>query len=154
MHFFCLFKVSYKGPDRSKRITLWLHDNHYDVIKSLKGFYGQKHYCQACEKPFQRIEDHRCTNACYVCHDISCITDEPVRCHDCNRLCRSEECFHRHKTVSGRQELSFCDRVSNIIFFILFYFSLFMKQKKSIHIVLFIYYFCIVRFTNAAHAAK
>ncbi|CAL1281835.1 unnamed protein product [Larinioides sclopetarius] len=58
-----LNKVSYRGKDRSRCINLFLHNEHYDVIKSLKGFYGTNHYCKACDTPYMNIEDHRCANA-------------------------------------------------------------------------------------------
>ena len=102
----------YKGPPRNKRINLYHHDYHYDVIKSLKAFFGSNFYCEKCDKPFQNIEDHRCSEACYICFRVSCIKNETRRCDDCDRLRQLEECFLAHKSVSGNQKLSICDRVS------------------------------------------
>ncbi|XP_035234055.1 uncharacterized protein LOC118205892 [Stegodyphus dumicola] len=46
-----LNRVVYKGRERSQRINLWLHDGHYDVIKSLcQRVFASNHYCTACEK--------------------------------------------------------------------------------------------------------
>ncbi|XP_035232165.1 uncharacterized protein LOC118203959 [Stegodyphus dumicola] len=39
-----LNRVVYKGRKRTQRINLWLQDGQYDVIKSLKGFFGSNHY--------------------------------------------------------------------------------------------------------------
>ncbi|CAL1264769.1 unnamed protein product, partial [Larinioides sclopetarius] len=90
-------KVSYKGENRSRRINLFLHNDHYDVIKSLKGFYGTDHYCESCDKAYGRIEDHRYLNACYIGLRTDCIQGEKKRCNECDRVCQSEECFQSHK---------------------------------------------------------
>ena len=34
--------VLYSGPEKEKRIYLFLHDNHYDVITSMPAFFCQK----------------------------------------------------------------------------------------------------------------
>ncbi|GIX93573.1 uncharacterized protein CDAR_316111 [Caerostris darwini] len=66
------FKVTYKGKERPSRINLWHHDNHYDVIKSVNGFFGSSYYCENCEKPYSHCESHRCPKACYICLRMSC----------------------------------------------------------------------------------
>lgn len=109
------FQVSYKGAAKTKRVNLWLHNNHYDVIKSLKGFYASNFYCEACEKPFQKIEDHKCENSCHICRRFNCMPGQSHRCSDCDRLCKSEDCFAAHKQRTGEQQLSLCDRVSYVI---------------------------------------
>ncbi|GBM55080.1 hypothetical protein AVEN_258617-1, partial [Araneus ventricosus] len=106
-----LSKVAYKGENRSRRINLYLHNDHYDVIKSLKGFYGTDHYCESCDKPYGRIEDHRCPNACHVCLRMDCMPGEMKRCGECDRLCQSEECFLSHKATPGRRKVSLCDKM-------------------------------------------
>ena len=79
-------EVTYKGPYRGRRINLWYHNQHFDVIKNMKGFYGSKHCCDNYNKPCACLEDHRCIDACYICLDKSCMVDSPVRCSDCDRL--------------------------------------------------------------------
>ncbi|GIY34306.1 DNA-directed DNA polymerase [Caerostris extrusa] len=72
----CTFQeVTYKGKERPLRINLWHHDNHYDVIKSVKGFFGSNYYCENCEKPYSSCESHRCPKACYICLRMSCPPD-------------------------------------------------------------------------------
>ncbi|GIY16091.1 DNA-directed DNA polymerase [Caerostris darwini] len=44
-------QVTYKGKERPLRINLWHHDNHYDAIKSVNGFFGSSYYYENCEKP-------------------------------------------------------------------------------------------------------
>ncbi|GBL99579.1 hypothetical protein AVEN_68841-1 [Araneus ventricosus] len=106
-----LNQMSYRGKYRSRRINLYLHNDHFDVIKSLKGFYGADHYCESCDKPYGRMEDHRCPNACYVCFRTDCVPGQTKRCDDCDRLCQSEECFQTPKEATGRQKFSLCDKM-------------------------------------------
>ncbi|GIY64709.1 DNA-directed DNA polymerase [Caerostris extrusa] len=106
-----LNQVTYKGKERPLRINLWHHDNHYDVIKSVKGFFGSNYYCENCEKPYSSCESHRCPKACYICLRMSCPPGQPQRCKDCDRLCVSESCYQAHKTVTGKKEKSLCDKI-------------------------------------------
>lgn len=108
------FQVSYKGNFKPRRVNLWLHNEHYDVIKSLKGFYASNFYCENCEKPFARLEEHCCANSCRICGRRDCTKGNQKRCKDCFRLCVSEECFKAHKEKSGNQESSLCDKVRDI----------------------------------------
>ncbi|XP_055925802.1 uncharacterized protein LOC129957497 [Argiope bruennichi] len=106
-----LNQVAYKERYRSTRISFWLHDGHYDIIKSLKCFYGTDHYCEKYDGAFQSIENHRCPNACHIFLKCSCILTEPKRRLDCNSLCQSEQCFTAHKALVGNQMLSICERM-------------------------------------------
>lgn len=114
--------MSYKGRDRGQRINLWLHGEHYDVIKSLKGFHGSHFYCETCERAYDRLEDHYCPDKCNICLRSVCNPDEPKRCPECDRLCKSEDCFFAHKARSGNQEFSICDRVRYVYYFLLYIF--------------------------------
>lgn len=109
--------MSYKSDKpRRRRINLWLHDNHFDVITSIKGFKGSNLYCEGCEKPYEHEEEHYCENACPVCRRMDCkLSDNTRRCYDCDRLCRSENCYENHKAKHGKQILSLCDKVSNVV---------------------------------------
>ena len=42
--------IIYSGPEKEKRIYLFLHDNHYDVITSMPVFFARKRYCHRCKK--------------------------------------------------------------------------------------------------------
>lgn len=102
----------YKGPKKDKRVNLWLHSEHYDVITNLKAFYGSSYYCEHCEKPYDHIEYHRCPKSCYVCRREACEKNGPIRCVECHRLCQSESCFRAHKAKNGKEKKSLCDKVS------------------------------------------
>ncbi|GBN27025.1 hypothetical protein AVEN_38544-1 [Araneus ventricosus] len=106
-----LNRVSYRGKDRDRRINLWLLKGHYDVIKSLKGFYGSQFYCEPCDKPFDHLENHRCGHVCPVRMRRDCLPGQSQRCLDCDRLCRSASCFESHKAIPGRRQKSLCDKM-------------------------------------------
>ncbi|CAB4036557.1 Hypothetical predicted protein [Paramuricea clavata] len=62
----------YIGPDQEKRIYLYLHDNHYDIITKMPGFFARKKYCHTCKKAYDHREDHLCPNACPCCRFPDC----------------------------------------------------------------------------------
>ena len=62
--------VIYSGPEQKKKICLYLHDGHYDVITSMSAFYNSIYFCFKCNKGYDRIEKHKCNNACRCCHQI------------------------------------------------------------------------------------
>ncbi|KAG8172279.1 hypothetical protein JTE90_019019, partial [Oedothorax gibbosus] len=41
-------QVVYKGAERPKKVYLWFNNNHYDLIRSPKGFYATNEYCEEC----------------------------------------------------------------------------------------------------------
>ncbi|CAB3991126.1 DNA polymerase, partial [Paramuricea clavata] len=92
----------YIGPDQEKRIYLYLHDNHYDIITKMPGFFARKKYCHACKKAYDHREDHLCPNACPCCRFPDCPVESWVRCNDCNRMFKSQACFDRHKQSSEK----------------------------------------------------
>ncbi|CAB3976922.1 Hypothetical predicted protein [Paramuricea clavata] len=87
----------YTGPDQEKRIYLYLHDNHYDVITKMPGFFERSYYCHTCKKAYDHREDHLCPNACQCCRFPDCPIESWVHCNDCNRMFKSQACFDRHK---------------------------------------------------------
>ncbi|CAB4040743.1 Hypothetical predicted protein, partial [Paramuricea clavata] len=62
----------YSSPDAEKRIYLYSHDNHYDIITSMPGFIARKKYCHACKKGYDKIEDHLCGDTCKLCYTQNC----------------------------------------------------------------------------------
>jgi hypothetical protein len=55
--------ILYSGPEQEKRIYLYLHDNHYDVITSMPGFLARSMYCHTCKIAYSNQGDHLCPNA-------------------------------------------------------------------------------------------
>jgi len=71
---------------------------HFDVITKLRGFVGKRFYCNNCHKAYQEREKHSCSSHCSVCGQDGCkLTAHPLRCFDCNQICRSQKCFDQHK---------------------------------------------------------
>jgi hypothetical protein len=99
--------IIFSRPDKDKRIYLFLHDNHYDVITSMPAFFARKRYCHTCKIPYDKTVEHLCPNACQCCRFPNCPIVSWVFCVDCNRMFKSQECFDRHKQNIG-QEGSVC----------------------------------------------
>ncbi|GFY74898.1 uncharacterized protein TNIN_225431 [Trichonephila inaurata madagascariensis] len=63
-----LNQVCYKGPVREdRRIYLWHHDNHFDVITSPKGFYGSNFFVK-------NASNHLITKKSKMHYDLSCMS--------------------------------------------------------------------------------
>lgn len=88
---------------------MFLHNEHYDVITSMNKFCGSKFYCEGCEKPYDKVEDHKCSKRCFICYRLDCTPDSPIRCIDCDRQCLSFECYNFHKKIAGNRKTSYCD---------------------------------------------
>jgi hypothetical protein len=96
--------IVYTGPvEKGKRIYLYLHDNHYDVITSMPAFFARKRYCHDCKRPYDKSVDHMCPNACQCCRFPDCPIVSWISCTDCNRMFKSRECFDRHKQNIGNE---------------------------------------------------
>lgn len=92
---------TYKNSDEPhpKTVFLYLHDDHYYMITSLKAFIGSTFVCPFCYKSYTNRSAHRCKHACNICFDAECYRS-PVRiihCPDCLRYCKSTYCFEMHK---------------------------------------------------------
>ena len=58
--------IIYSGPEKEKRIYLFLHDNHYDVITSMPAFFARKRYCHRCKKAYDHVTEHLCPDSCQL----------------------------------------------------------------------------------------
>ena len=87
------------GTDEKPHLTLYLHDNHFDVITTVPGFLGCVYFCFRCHKAYDHTTDHLCTNMCRSCRGFGCIWEnEGIVCRECKRLFKSQSCYDRHKT--------------------------------------------------------
>lgn len=76
--------IIHKGPEKDKQIILLMHDNHFEVIKSLPAFFSRGYFCIKCEKGFNTddLQHHRCYGTkCFACHQTDC-TDFALRKHE------------------------------------------------------------------------
>lgn len=88
----------------SERTRLYLYhvesenEKHWHGIGSIQGFFSAAYFCHTCLKPNKTKVKHTCATSCDVCLHDNCIeTETKVGCVSCSRVCRSFECFKRHK---------------------------------------------------------
>ena len=86
------------GTDEKPIISLYYHDNHFDVITKLPGFLSRGYFCQRCHKAYDHTLDHLCSAMCRLCRGFGCILEgEGIVCNECDRLFKSQTCYDRHK---------------------------------------------------------
>ena len=86
-------------------VCLWLNNNHYDVILSIKKFNRLSHFCVKCMSHLKQFE-HKDNHICYTkltCHKCfkqsNCpriMTDEKIQCNICKIIFYSRECYLSH----------------------------------------------------------
>ena len=84
--------------DEKPIISLYLHDNHFDVITKLPGFLNRSYFCNRCHKCYSNTTDHLCSAMCRSCRAFGCVLEgEGIECNKCNRLFKNQACYDRHK---------------------------------------------------------
>ena len=68
------FHITTFGPPQDKQLILLHHQDHYDVITRLPGFFGSSYVCADCWKPYSTEGLHRCTKKklCGACRQKDC----------------------------------------------------------------------------------
>lgn len=95
--------IIYKGPEVEKKIYLYVHDNHYDIITSMSAFLSRVYYCTKCNTGYDHKEEHRCNNVCHACRKVHDEAEtEWIHCEECNRFFRGPECFALHVKVTAK----------------------------------------------------
>ena len=95
-------KVIYGGPEKDKKIYLYMHNNHYDVITKMPGFFARVYYCHTCKKAYNNQEEHLCPNECRCCGFSPICPEEFWRtCKDCHRQFKGQRCYKQHKRSRG-----------------------------------------------------
>ena len=95
--------IVYPPPDETTdekpHLTLYLHNNHFDVINSVPGFLGRSYFCPRCLKPYNTTTDHLCAAMCRSCRGFGCVIEnDGIVCNECKRLFKSQSCYDRHRT--------------------------------------------------------
>ena len=86
------------ATDEKPHLTLYLHNNHYDVINRVPGFLGRWYFCFRCYKAYDHTTDHLCTIMCKSCRGFDCVwVNDGIVCRECKRLFKSQSCYNRHK---------------------------------------------------------
>lgn len=107
------------GIPCEKVIHLYHHDEHYDVIGSVSGFFSRSYYCEACDKPYRKKGEHRCSVTCSSCYTSpACKQESLILCSTCNRYFKNEVCYNNHKKTHvshgkkrKKRDISLCDRI-------------------------------------------
>ena len=58
----------------------------------------KQYYCSHCDKGFKSRTGHKCKDWCNICGRSKCKALTPRLCKDCNKMCRSYECYKAHKS--------------------------------------------------------
>ena len=101
------FHITTFGGPQDKQLILLHHQNHYDVITKLPGFFGTSYVCAHCWKPYNTEGHHRCTKQkqCGACRQKECPDFQAAyprgqkatqRCDSCHRDFFGDTCFQMH----------------------------------------------------------
>jgi len=112
----------YSGPPADNIIYLYNHDNHYDVITTMEGFFNRGYYCKDCNIAYCNKEKHQCSRTCPCCHESPACPDvqykDSIKCPTCNRYFRGQTCLQNHTKHTERKIKdktvtfpSICDRL-------------------------------------------
>lgn len=89
-------------------------EKHWHGIAKIQGFF-KANFCTKCLKTYKHKYKHACETSCNVCLRDNCKNKGvSLSCRSCGRLCRSRECFEKHKSekrVRGKVYPSQCDSV-------------------------------------------
>ena len=89
------------GTDEKPIISLYFHNNHFDVITKLPGFLSKVYFCPRCHKGYNTTTDHICSAMCRSCRGFGCVLEgEGIVCNECTRLFKSQACYDHHKNDS------------------------------------------------------
>ncbi len=98
----------------AKRLYLYLHNNHYDVITSMSGFLGRSYFCCKCRKTYSSTIQHLCKGMCEMCRSFDCPYVKLQDCAECGRTFRSQTCYDKHKEALGAGQ-SMCQLVKKCV---------------------------------------
>ena len=70
---------------------------HFDTVTKMNALLCTQYYCSECNKGFKSKTDHKCLTWCEICGRHDCKYEKETICSDCNRPCRSHNCYLAHK---------------------------------------------------------
>ena len=98
------------GTDEKPTISLYLHDNHFDVITTLPGFLCRGYFCHRCHKCYDHTTDHLCSAMCRSCRAFGCVLEgNGIVCNECDRLFKNQACYDHHKEPINGGGRSVCE---------------------------------------------
>lgn len=91
-------------------IYLFLHDEHYDVIKSITAFCVANYFCNLCYKSYNNKAAHRCKIKCNQCKVYpACMLQAKIKCIKCNITFKSRQCYTNHQKNKVNRNQTVCD---------------------------------------------
>jgi hypothetical protein len=93
--------IIFSGSKQSgKKIILYYHDDHFDVITSMPAFLERSYFCYECMRGHNNKE-HSCIDQCTSCF-TNCKSEKEngfslKYCTECNRHLKGSKCFEAHK---------------------------------------------------------
>ena len=98
------------GTDEKPIISLYYHNNHFDVITTLPGFLSRNYFCQRCHKAYDHTVDHLCSAMCSSCRAFGCVFEAGgIVCNECDRLFKNQTCYDHHKEPINGGGRSVCE---------------------------------------------
>lgn len=102
-------KVLYSKVQKwRKTVYLWLIEldgmNHFDLVLKPNAFLAKKKFCHHCLKGYDK--GHKCKHSCF-CGLKKCTLRQKLLCKECNRVCRSNECFQSHKKLRKKHNKTY-----------------------------------------------
>ena len=98
------------GTDEKSIISLYFHDNHFDVITTLPGFLTKSYFCRRCHKCYSSTTDHLCPAMCRSCRAFGCVLEGGgIVCNECDRLFKNQACYDHHKEPINGGGRSVCE---------------------------------------------
>jgi hypothetical protein len=110
-----LNNIVYMGNEKRKKLVLYIHNNHYYVIKSLPAFFNTKFFCMKCKSPYNKFHKHKCNKVCKRCNNKYCLENNGnFKCEFCNLYCKNEICLAMHlEKVCGKITLcNICNKLN------------------------------------------
>ena len=112
------YNIIYAGETRERKIFLLKEGEHFHSITNIHALFAAREVCTICLKFYGRSNVHHCELKCHICNEEGCEWKEQKHCTDCNRICRNEDCYARHKQSEiykagerkGKEKLSRCDQ--------------------------------------------
>ena len=100
------------GTDEKPIISLYFHNNHFDVITKLPGFLNKSYFCNRCHKCYNSTTDHMCPTMCRSCRAFGCVLEgDGIVCNECDRLFKNQVCYDHHKDPINGGGKSVCEAV-------------------------------------------
>lgn len=98
------------NPTETERIlSLYYHDEHFDVITKDNAFLGHSFYCTKCDRAY-KANPHVCeTRKCTQCKNFCKPSTEVIKCQFCLRYFKWHDCYDRHRHADDTS-LSTCQK--------------------------------------------